>query len=59
VPTVERVVGNGYGLYLMPVTMLMSILLVTRHTRVEEQRGPRSWSVLTSSAVTLRSRLRS
>lgn len=38
-PTVERVVGNGYGLYLMLLTALMSILLVTRHTRVEEQTG--------------------
>ena len=38
-PTFERVVGSGYGLYLMLLAALMSILLVTRHTRGEEQTG--------------------
>jgi ABC-2 type transport system permease protein len=37
--TYERIVANGYGLYLMLLAALMSILLVTRHTRVEEQSG--------------------
>ena len=38
-PTYERLVANGYGLYLMILSGLMSILLVVRHTRVEEQTG--------------------
>lgn len=38
-PTHERFVANGYGLYLMLLAALMSILLVVRHTRVEEQSG--------------------
>jgi ABC-2 type transport system permease protein len=38
-PTLERFVANGYGLYFLLLAALMSILLVTRHTRVEEQAG--------------------
>ena len=38
-PTFERFVANGYGLYFLVLAGLMSILLVTRHTRVEEQTG--------------------
>ncbi len=38
-PTVERLIAGGYGLYLMLVAALMSIFLVVRHTRVEEQTG--------------------
>jgi ABC-2 type transport system permease protein len=38
-PTLERFVANGYGLYFLLLAGLMSILLVTRHTRVEEQTG--------------------
>ncbi len=38
-PTFERFVANGYGLYLLILAALMSILLVVRHTRVEEQTG--------------------
>jgi ABC-2 type transport system permease protein len=38
-PTYERLVANGYGLYLLILTALMSILLVVRHTRAEEQSG--------------------
>ena len=38
-PTFERFVANGYGLYFLLLAALMSILLVTRHTRVEEQTG--------------------
>lgn len=38
-PTVEAFIANGYGLYLMLVVALMSILLVVRHTRAEEQTG--------------------
>lgn len=38
-PTIERLVANGYGLYVVLLTALMSILLVTRHTRLEEQTG--------------------
>jgi ABC-2 type transport system permease protein len=37
--TYERVIANGYGLYLMLLAALMSVLLVTRHTRGEEQTG--------------------
>ncbi len=38
-PTIERFVANGYGLYFVLLAALMNILLVTRHTRVEEQTG--------------------
>ncbi|GAB4250720.1 MAG: exporter of polyketide antibiotics [Thermoleophilia bacterium] len=38
-PTFPKLIANGYGLYFMLLTALMSILLVTRHTRVEEQTG--------------------
>lgn len=38
-PTYQRLVANGYGLYLLLLAALMSILLVVRHTRVEEQSG--------------------
>ncbi|GAA4950879.1 exporter of polyketide antibiotics [Streptomonospora halophila] len=38
-PTLERFVANGYGLYFLVLAALMSILLVSRHTRVEEQNG--------------------
>lgn len=38
-PTLERVVANGYGLYLLVLAALMSILLVVRHTRGEEPTG--------------------
>jgi ABC-2 type transport system permease protein len=38
-PDLERFVANGYGLYFLLLAALMSILLVTRHTRVEEQSG--------------------
>lgn len=37
--TFERFVANGYGLYFLILVALMSLLLVTRHTRVEEQTG--------------------
>ncbi len=39
VPSYPRLVANGYGLYLMLLAALMSILLVVRHTRAEEQSG--------------------
>jgi ABC-2 type transport system permease protein len=38
-PTYERFMANGYGLYMLVLTALMSILLVVRHTRGEEQTG--------------------
>lgn len=38
-PTIERVVVGVYGLYFMILAGLMNILLVSRHTRVEEQTG--------------------
>jgi ABC-2 type transport system permease protein len=38
-PTYARVIAGGYSLYLLLLAALMSILLVTRHTRVEEQTG--------------------
>lgn len=38
-PTFERFVANGYGLYFALIAALMSILLVVRHTRLEEQTG--------------------
>ena len=38
-PTLERFIANGYGLYFVLLAALMSILLVSRHTRGEEQTG--------------------
>lgn len=38
-PTYETVIANGYGLYFMIIAALMSILLVVRHTRADEQTG--------------------
>ena len=38
-PTYERFVAGGYGLYFLLLVALMSLLLVTRHTRAEEQSG--------------------
>lgn len=38
-PTYDRVFASGYVLYLLLLAALMNILLVTRHTRVEEQSG--------------------
>jgi ABC-2 type transport system permease protein len=38
-PTFARFVANGYGLYFALIAALMSILLVVRHTRLEEQTG--------------------
>ena len=38
-PTLERFVAGGYGLYFLLLAALMNLLLVTRHTRVEEQSG--------------------
>ncbi len=38
-PSFERFVANGYGLYFALIAALMSILLVVRHTRLEEQTG--------------------
>jgi ABC-2 type transport system permease protein len=38
-PTFERFIANGYGLYFLILAALMSILLVSRHTRAEEQSG--------------------
>lgn len=38
-PTFERFAANGYGLYFLIIAAIMSILLVVRHTRVEEQTG--------------------
>jgi ABC-2 type transport system permease protein len=37
--TLERLIAGGYGLYFLVLAALMSILLVSRHTRVEEQTG--------------------
>jgi ABC-2 type transport system permease protein len=37
--TIERFLVAEYGLYVMIAAALMSILLVSRHTRVEEQSG--------------------
>lgn len=37
--TLERFIVAGYGLYFLVLVALMSILLVSRHTRVEEQTG--------------------
>lgn len=38
-PTYERFFAAGYAPYLFLLAALMSIMLVTRHTRVEEQTG--------------------
>lgn len=38
-PTVDRLIAGGYSLYFIMAGALMSILSVTRHTRVEEQAG--------------------
>ncbi len=38
-PTYERFVAGGYGLYFLIASALMSIFLIVRHTRVEEQTG--------------------
>ncbi|QBI20214.1 ABC transporter permease [Egibacter rhizosphaerae] len=38
-PSFERFVANGYGLYFFILSALMSILLIVRHTRLEEQTG--------------------
>lgn len=38
-PTYERFFAAGYVLYLFIVAALMNIMLVTRHTRAEEQSG--------------------
>src|SRR5699024_8580211 len=38
-PTYERFFAAGYVPYLYLLAALMSIMLVTRHTRVEEQAG--------------------
>ncbi|WP_280466954.1 ABC transporter permease [Nocardia cyriacigeorgica] len=38
-PTVESVIVAVYGLYFLLLAALMNILLISRHTRVEEQTG--------------------
>jgi ABC-2 type transport system permease protein len=38
-PSYEQMIANGYGLYLILLAALMSILTVVRHTRAEEQAG--------------------
>jgi ABC-2 type transport system permease protein len=38
-PTIESVIAGVYGLYFLLLAALMNILLVSRHTRVEEQTG--------------------
>ncbi|MPZ26674.1 MAG: ABC transporter permease [Micromonosporaceae bacterium] len=38
-PTIESVIVGVYGLYFLLAVALMNILLVARHTRVEEQTG--------------------
>ncbi len=38
-PTYERVFAGGYALYLLLIAALMNIMLITRHTRLEEQSG--------------------
>lgn len=55
VPTVEGFIANGYGLYLMLVAALMSILVVVRHTRAEEQSGRAE--LILAGAVHRRARL--
>jgi ABC-2 type transport system permease protein len=53
-PTYERFIANGYGLYLLLLAALMSILLVVRHTRARSRPAGPSWSGPTSSAATPR-----
>ena len=38
-PSYERLIANGYGLNFLLLSALMSIFLVVRHTRAEEQTG--------------------
>lgn len=38
-PTYERFFASGYGLYFGIIAALMNIMLVVRHTRLEEQTG--------------------
>lgn len=38
-PTIESVIVAVYGLYFLLLAALMNILLISRHTRVEEQTG--------------------
>ncbi|MGJ3509730.1 ABC transporter permease [Enemella sp. A6] len=38
-PTYARVFASGYALYLLLIAALMNIMLISRHTRVEEQSG--------------------
>ena len=38
-PTIERIIVGVYGLYFLIIAAIMNILLVSRHTRVEEQTG--------------------
>lgn len=38
-PTIESVIAGIYGLYFLIIVAIMNILLVSRHTRVEEQTG--------------------
>lgn len=38
-PSIGQLIANGYGLYFLLVSAFMSILLVVRHTRAEEQSG--------------------
>lgn len=38
-PSFGQIIANGYGLYFFLISALMSILLIVRHTRVEEQAG--------------------
>jgi ABC-2 type transport system permease protein len=38
-PTIEGVIAGVYGLYFLLAAALMNILLVSRHTRVDEQTG--------------------
>lgn len=38
-PSYERVFAGGYLLYLLILAALMNIMLITRHTRAEEQSG--------------------
>ena len=38
-PSFGQIIGNAYGLYFLLLSALMSILLVVRHTRGDEQAG--------------------
>lgn len=38
-PSIQQFVANGYSLYFMILAALMSMFLIVRHTRVEEQTG--------------------